>query len=513
MTRALSLFIVAACVAGLHVQALAQQHLHEPSAAVTGDLGVIDFASSGAPPAQPAFIRGVLLLHSFEFEAARQAFLDAQHIDPSFALAYWGEALSYNKPIWGEQDIDAARAALGKLAPTPEARRAKAPTAREKAWLGTAESLYGAGDKRARDAAYSAALGEMARNFPQDLDARAFYALSLMGLTGVTRDHANYMRAAAEAEEVYRVNPRHPGALHYLIHAYDDPVHAPLGLRAARVYGEVAHGASHAQHMPSHIFFALGMWDDAIASNIASMQTARAHGAGGYHAMLWLAYAYLQQGRNDDAQRIIALIGDDVAKHPDRRDSRNSLAYARAMWLVETGGAGLPGAWDPVASDGIGSIEFLSAHDFARGIVGARQDRIDIAAAALLQLQGRIEAAKVAGAHLAADRLDTTTSGEIEHAQLLATTLEGAIAFAKGERDSGLARVRAAVTHADGMEFEYGPPWSVKPLDELAGDLLLSLGRREEAAAAYRKSLQAHPNRRLSSDGVAAGSNSGGTTW
>lgn len=502
MNRTLSVF-VATCLVAAQAPAFAQ-HRHELSAAASADLGVIDFPSSGSAASQPHFIRGVLLLHSFEFEAARKAFLDAQQADPSFALAYWGEALSYNKPIWGEQDLNAARAALGKLAPTPEARQAKAPTAREKAYLGAAEALFGAGDKPARDAAYSAALGEMVRNFPQDLDARAFYALSLMGLTGVTRDHANYMRAAAEAEEVYRVNPRHPGALHYLIHAYDDPVHAPLGLRAARAYGEVAHGASHAQHMPSHIFFALGMWDDAIAANIASMQTARGQGAGGYHAMLWLAYAYLQQTRSDEAQKILALIGEDVAKRPDRRDSRNSLAYARAMWLVETGGTGLPGAWEPVPDDGIASIAFLSANDFARGIVSARQNRVDVAAAALRQLQQRIEAAKLAGAHLAADRLDTTTPGEVEQAEVLAAALDGAIAFAKGERDDGLARVRAAVARADGMEFEYGPPWSVKPLDELTGDLLLSLGRRGEAAAAYQKSLRAYPRRRLSTEGLAA---------
>jgi len=229
-------------------------------------------------------------------------------------MAYWGKALSYNMPIWGEQDFEAARAVLKSLAPTREERLAKAPTERERDYLASVEQLYGDGDKTERDASYSAALGELSRKYPDDLDARAFYALSLLALTGTTRDTANYMRGAAEAEAVYEVNPRHPGALHYLIHAYDDPVHAPLGLRAARRYGKVAGGAAHAQHMPSHIFFALGLWDDAIAANIDSLATARAEGGGGYHPLEWLNYAYLQEGRLEEAAELMADTHEEVKR-------------------------------------------------------------------------------------------------------------------------------------------------------------------------------------------------------
>jgi len=215
------------------------------------DLGEISFPNSGAAEAQNSFIKGVLLLHSFEYGTSRQAFQEARRIDPNFAMAYWGEAMAWNYSIWGEQDRKAALGVLDLLGTTPEARRAKAPTDRERSYLSAVEMLYGEGDKAKRDSAYSGAMADLVRRFPDDMEARSFYALSLLGLTDTVRNTENYIKAAAVAEEVFAKNPRHPGALHYLIHAYDDPVHAPLGLRAARVYGSVARSASHAQHMPT----------------------------------------------------------------------------------------------------------------------------------------------------------------------------------------------------------------------------------------------------------------------
>ncbi len=248
--RAAALLFALCCT----TPALAHQKT-PPSEAVTiaGSLGETNFPNSGSVAAQPDFMRGLLLLHSFEFDAARESFRAAQAKDPGFVMAYWGEALSHNMPIWGEQDLEAARAVLQRLGPTREVRMSKAATERERGYLASVEALYDDGTKVERDASFNRALGELARKFPEDLDARSFYALSWLGLSGSTRDTANYMRAAAEAEAVYELNPRHPGALHYLVHAYDDPVHAPLGLRAARRYGKVAPAAAHAQHMPSHI--------------------------------------------------------------------------------------------------------------------------------------------------------------------------------------------------------------------------------------------------------------------
>jgi tetratricopeptide (TPR) repeat protein len=497
IARTAALLFALACTA----PALAHEKT-SPTPTVTGNLGETDFPTSGAPAAQPDFVRGLLLLHSFEFSAAREAFRAAQVKDPGFAMAYWGEALSYNMPIWGEQDLEAARAALQRLGPTREARLAKAPTERERGYLASVEALYGDGDKATRDANFNRALGELVGKFPNDLDARSFYALSWLGLTGATRNTANYMRAAAEAEAVYEVNPRHPGALHYLIHAYDDPVHAPLGLRAARRYGKVAPAASHAQHMPSHIFFALGMWDDAIEANVAALATARNQGQGGYHALEWLAYAYLQQGRREDAAKLVQVVEDDVARKPTQAD-RSSLAYDRAMWLVETGGADARG-WSDVDESGIKAIHPFSAYDFARGLVATRTGQVATAQSLLQKMRSRIDAARGNVVGVVASRYDSVAPEELEQGRILATALDGALQFAQGRRDEGLAQVREAIARSDTMAFEYGPPYSAKPLDELLGDLLLAAGRPAEAAAAYEKTLAVHPNRRLAVEGLAA---------
>jgi hypothetical protein len=490
-----------AIIAASAASAALPSHEHSPSSgSVSAGLGTVHFANSGAPRAQADFIRGLLLLHSFEYDAARRAFQAAERTDPNFAMAYWGEALTYNQTLWAEQDLDAARAALAKLAATPELRAAKAGTARERAYLAAVELLYGDGDKTQRDERFSAALGALARSYPEDLDARAFYALSLLGLTGGKRNHANYMRAAAEAEAIYDLDKYHPGALHYLIHAYDDPVHAPLGLRAARLYGKVAPAAAHAQHMPSHIFFALGLWDEAIKANVTSLKISRAEGDGGYHALLWLTYAYLQEDKRQEAAALVRSVAHDVGAEPTK-ENRIRLADARAIWLVETRGTEGPDARSPVDSSGIASIGYFAAHDFARGVTASQPAEARLA---LAQLQARIGAARNLPRGVRADWKDNVKDEELEQAAAMATALEGMIRYHEGDRPGGITQVRAAILAADRMTFEYGPPWSAKPLDELLGELLLADGRGEEAAAAFEKTLAVYPNRRLAREGLAA---------
>ena len=204
--------------------------------AQAADLGRVDFPTSGKPGAQAHFLRGVAALHSFWYDEAADAFREAQKADPAFSLAYWGEAMTHNHPIWSEQDRDAALAVL--------ARAPKAPTERERAWMAAVEALYGEGEKPARDRAYAEAMRALHERFPEDLEAASFYALSLIGpaltngKTGPDRDR-DLMKAAGVLEVFFDRNPEHPGVLHYLIHAYDDPSHAALGMRAARLYGKV----------------------------------------------------------------------------------------------------------------------------------------------------------------------------------------------------------------------------------------------------------------------------------
>ncbi len=470
---------------------------------VTGDLGSVTFPNSGAVRAQPDFIRGLLLLHSFEYNAARRSFEAAEAIDPGFAMAYWGEALTYNHTLWGEQNLPAARAALAKLGADAAQRAAKAPTAREQQYLAAVELLYGEGDKPQRDARYCAALETLARAHPEDLDARSLYSLALLGLSGGKRNAGNYMRAAAEAEAVLQINPHHPGALHYLIHATDDPLHAPLGLQAARLYGKVAPAASHAQHMPAHIFFALGMWDEAIAANVASLRISRSEGDGGYHSLLWLEYAYLQKNQPADAEPLIRSVEGDVSTHATK-DNRLRLANARATWLIETRGAAGPDADVPVDSSGITAIGYFAEHDFARGITAAAAGNAPAASAALAQLRARIEAARTASRQITADWQDKVTDDELLEARAMALALDGTIKFYGGDRAAGLGQVRQAIDMTQHLEFEYGPPWSGKPLEELLGELLLAAERPAAAALAFQRALADYPNRRLATQGLAA---------
>jgi len=469
----------------------------------TVDLGEISFPTSGPADAQKLFLQGVLLLHSFEYGRARIAFAEAIRLAPNFVMAYWGEAMTYDHPIWPENDRPGALVALAKLAPTAAERRAKARTTREKMYLDAVERLYGEGDGTARATAYSEAMAELTRHFPDDLEASAFYSLSVMGLTRTTRNAENYMRAAKVAEDIYKKNPKHPGALHYLIHAYDDPVNAHLGLRAARSYGTVAKSASHAQHMPSHIFFALGLWEDSIASNTASMKTAREGGPGGYHPLFWLVHAYLQQGRTEEAMKLVGVVEDDIKQMPSAY-ARTHLAMCRATMLVETKGSGPASLFEPIDPAGIMSLAPFAGHDLASGLEYVR--RKDLAAARGLLSSIRSRSAKMKGAISmdsgAANRYTTVTQSDIDTVSVMEQILDARIDFAAGDREAGLKKATAAGEAEDKLVFEYGPPAIVKPAWEAAGEMLLEAGKKKEAADAFRRVLKRYPNRRLANEGL-----------
>ena len=469
------------------------------------DLGKIDFPTSGPAEAQKHFIEGVLLLHSFEYGRARRSFAEAARIAPDFAMAYWGEAMTYDHPIWGEYDKTGGLAVLTRLGTTVAERRAKAPTEREKMYLDATEKLFGSADHAA---AYSAAMYDLTKRFPDDLEAQAFYALSLLGLTGTTRNTENYIKAAAVAEVIYQKNPLHPGALHYLIHSYDDPVHAPLGLRAARTYGSVARSASHAQHMPSHIFFALGMWEDSIAANTASMKTARDEGIGGYHPLHWLVHAYLQLGRDDEAMKLLAVVEDD-AKTNSSSYTRTHLAMCRATILVEARGKGPASIMTPVDAMSMRSVGSFTNHDLAIGLELVRRNDLPAAKRTLETLRARnarAKEAKSAGDNVAS-RYTTVAQADLDAGAVMEMILEAAIIFAEGARDEALKKVTAAAEAEDRLIFEYGPPAIVKPAWEAAGEMFLAAGKKTEAAEAFRKTLKRYPNRKLSNEGLrAAGS-------
>ncbi|MGB6688869.1 MAG: hypothetical protein WBE76_13620, partial [Terracidiphilus sp.] len=291
------------------------------TAVAQGGAGEVSFANSGANAAQEPFLYGLAQLHNFEYDSAAQAFRKAEAIDPDFAMAYWGEAMTFNHGVWNQQDRPAALAVLQKLAPTPEARLKKAPTEREKDYLRSIEVLYGEGTKPARDMAYADAMEKLHANYPDDVDGAAFYALALLGTAEGVRDERVYMRAAAILIPLFYKNPHHPGLAHYLIHSCDDPIHAPLALPAAEAYSKIAPEAGHAQHMTSHIFLALGMWEDVVRANEAAVAVVnrsrategKAPGRCG-HYNYWLEYGYLETGQAEKAKGIVAGCREQAAQ-------------------------------------------------------------------------------------------------------------------------------------------------------------------------------------------------------
>lgn len=465
------------------------------------DLGSIDFPTSGSAGAQEHFIEGVLLLHSFEYADAAQAFRIAQQADPDFAMAYWGEAMTYNHPVWFEQDRDAARRVLERLAPTREARRAKAPTAREKAYLEAVEILFGEGPKASRDTAYSDAMRRLAEAYPDDHDARAFYALSLLGTSHGGRDIPTYMQAAAQVEEVFRDNPRHPGAAHYLIHSYDDPIHAPLGLRAARAYSKIAPAASHAQHMTSHIFVATGMWDDVVSANETSWEVAdrrvQRRGLGvdqrNFHALFWLEYGYLQQGRYGDAMETLGVMRSDEAKSGSRR-TRGYLADMRAAYIVGTR------EWDSDAVRATVDTKDLSAQVqaedlFATGWSALERGERRVAESTLQEMRRRREATLNSGRDV--------YMPAVRAAEVMEKQLQALLARDAGDGDGAVAILNGATVIEDAMPFEFGPPVVVKPSHELLGEVLLELGHPEEARREFERALARTPKKVLALLGLA----------
>lgn len=482
----------------------------QESATPPGAVGVVDFENSGAPQAQAAFSRGLALLHNFEYERAAAEFQKAQGADPDFAMAYWGEAMTHNHAIWMEQDRDAALAALAKLGKTPKARAKKARTDRERDYLSAVETLYGGGKKEDRDFLYEAAMERLGAKYPDDVDAAAFHALAILGTAHAGRDFSTYMRSAAILEEIYPENRVHPGVLHYLIHSYDDPVHAPLGLRAARRYGAVAPDAGHALHMTSHIFVALGLWDDVIAVNeqAVSVVNAQRKAAGKDlafcgHYPSWLVYGYLQKRNFERARYYIdgcrALALKELeARAPGDPDPDNSLSgsyfYVRAMLAAETG-------------------EWNSADD-APMENASDWEKFSAAYGALLgaNAKGNLEALAAAASEL--DRLAPLLAAELDRrgdtsaarrAAIEATRLQGEalVNLRAGDTDGGIGALTAAAGIEAAAPAEFGPPFVEKPSHELLGDELIRLKRFAAAASAYRTALARTPGRTLAIEGLA----------
>lgn len=473
-------------------------------------LGVVHLAvSEKNPEAKDSFLKGLLLLHSFQYDEARVDFESAQKLDPEFAMAYWGEVMTYNHPVWNEQNYAAANDVLTKLAPTSEGRLIKAQTPLEKGFINAVNKLYGSGSKLKRDDDYESAMHDLYAKFPDSEEVGAFYALSILGSTQGTRSFKNYMQAAGILEELYQDNPKHPGVIHYLIHTYDDPIHAPLGLRFARMYAKIAPDSPHALHMPSHIYLALGMWDDVVNSNLAAWNAGvvEKNHSGNYdvhalHALQWLSYGYLQLKDNDMAYQQVKIMEQIVKLNPNDAMSKWYYSLMRAVYMSDTQN------WNVDLSEiDLSGIEMSAVADNAY-VQGMQAIKNKNSKKALQIIENTYRFSKTSttkvgvetACHNDANYFNTLNDGGIVIVKIVYFELKAQNALANLNQAIQFAKQAADIENS--LSFGYGPPLPAKPANELLAELYL---QNKQYVLAYKQfliSLEHTPNRTISKEGL-----------
>ncbi|HVG29317.1 MAG TPA: hypothetical protein VM864_06310 [Pyrinomonadaceae bacterium] len=475
----------------------AHQHQHDPSE----KLGRVNFTVSCNPQAQRQFNRAVAWLHSFEYEEAEKAFNEVAATDPRCGMAYWGIAMSNYHQIWAPPT--AAELRKGSSA-VERAKDVGARTQRERDYIAAIEVFYKDSDKldhRKRTFAYGEAMGQLSRRNPSDLEAGVFYALTLVstGMMSNDKSYANEKRASQILNRVLAREPQHPGVTHYLIHSYDYPALARLALPAARSYAKIAPASAHAQHMPSHIFTRLGLWQEGIRSNLNAEASAKAfavrnHLSGAwdeqFHAMDYLEYAYLQGAQDRLARGVL----DELNKIQKAEPETFKVAYAftaiPARFALERR------RWDEAAKltlppGSLGAFpwqqfRWAEAHiHFARAVgaartgdaASARQDVEKLVAIrqALVEVKGGYDWAK-----------------QVEIERQVASAW---LAHAEGKHEESLRLMRAAAELDDATEKHPVTPGAILPAREQLGELLLELKQPIAALQEFETSLRSAPNR------------------
>jgi tetratricopeptide (TPR) repeat protein len=476
-------------------------------------LGHVHMDTSCSPSVSADFDRALAMLHNFWFARALEAFKKVIQADPQCAMAYWGAAMTYNHPFWDaptREDESAAWALVQK------GRQTTKKTPREEMYLGAVAALYkdaGAGSKSERDEAYKNAMKAVYEKYPDD-EVKLFYGLSILGT--IKEGTPGFERQAVAAklfEEVYAKKPEHPGALHYLIHVYDDPEHAVDGLKAARAYAKAAAAVPHAQHMPSHIFTRLGYWEESAAANENAWRTSeddvkRAGESGEYrdfHSLNYLQYAYLQLGRYRDAKRVTDMIKAEYEALPNKKTAldtpelqarhvRGRTIYALpdrvaygyfdmlARYIVETG------TWQEVPK-----IPLVApSRDFVA-----------------MKLQLQAIAADAAGAKAAANQIVALSNEPGQHPfvkqiiTMQAKEAEAIAARASGDIEGAMAMMNEAVAVEDSIYALSQPPYPIIPVHELYGTMLLEVKRPAEAMKHFTETLKRTPGRPKAIYGIA----------
>jgi tetratricopeptide (TPR) repeat protein len=503
----LALFTLCAAVHPLQSQ---EHQGHAPAQR----LGTVLFANSGAPAAQVSFLRGIALLHSYEYFDARAAFSLARQQDPRFVLAAWCEALAHSQFDWGTEDLPAARAVLAQFAPTRAARISLAGTSQEREFGAAVEAFLDDGALLDRARGFASAMHTWATNDSLNPEALAFAArgaLYVLRYAPASERTARAEDAIALAERVVAAAPDHPGGWHYLIHATDSPRFAKRGLAAARRYDSIAPDADHALHMPSHIFLQLGMWNDVVRSNTRAWAASRASVAAGkhplpelgWHSLQWLQYGLLQQGRFGAARALIdtartLLRGEIPDGYPDARYTLDMLRFQYAM---ETGD------WQSGADEPSDPASLLSS---AESAPSRREQGMAATAAYHLGVVRMMQRADSMTAHTIANRFRAIAAPlpagqpRRESVVQMANTLSALIIAARSDFLAAAAALNGDVSAArePGMS-PIGPPNALIAA-ELSGCWLLESGHAREAHAMFSDALQQFPGRRRARLGLAA---------
>ncbi len=473
------------------------------------ELGAVSFPVSCRLELQPAFERAVALQHSFEFAAAREAFERVAADDPACAMAYWGIAMSHYHPLWAAPTAAelaaglAASARASELAGFGSVSRVSAVSERESGFIAAIGSFWsdaGLADHKARAGRYRDAMADLSRRFPEDPEAAIFHALAILSTAPPADPEHRMQKQAAEilANWLPRL-PNHPGITHYSIHAFDSPQLAYLGLDAARRYARIASAAAHALHMPSHIFIRLGLWPEAIASNLDSAASARAGalraGSGRvaleeFHALDYLEYAYLQSGDDDRARAVAERVARTTAIEEAALQVTYGLAAIPARFALERRQWAEAAALTLPANLGVDWTKFpqmAAINAYARAVGAAKSgDRVaaESAVADLAALQKKVAQAPPPGPY--------DWAANVESLRLAAA---GCLAHARGDAAEALTLLRSGADLADKVGKHPVTPGTVLPQRELLADLLLELDRPRDALREYEASLAVAPNR------------------
>jgi tetratricopeptide (TPR) repeat protein len=468
------------------------------AARVTGDygdkLGTVHFRVSCTEPAQRLMERGVALLHHMTYTDARRVFESASAADPDCGLAYWGQAMTHIHPLWSDPPSEADFKRGQALVNEGKTRGQK--TERERAYIAAVEAYYAEGWNRnetANLASFEEGWEKVYRQFPKDLEAACFYALAHMATADpADKTYAKQKLAGAIAEKVRAQVSDHPGAHHYIIHAYDYPALAEKALPAARSYGKIAPEVPHALHMPTHIFTRLGFWQESITMNKRSAVAALKHPVGDSislhypHALDYLAYAYLQRAEDHKAKQVLETLKALEGPFQPHIASAYTLAGVPARLTLErqewAGAASLvPRTPSNYPWDRYPAVEAIT-HG-ARALGAARS--------------GNRQAARQALDKLAVLRERTAETSvywakQIEIQRLSAMAW---LAYQEGKQEEALNIMRSAAELETSTEKHPVTPGVVLPARELLADMLLDMGRHKEAQAEYEAALDRSVNR------------------